>query len=118
MMLSLREHLSQSGAMLQSGGADRGHARKRDAAAALPDFVAVETVGAVSQRNPCGRIAPSDLTAGPTVAERQRRIPFAEAAIVRHAVVTRHDHPQRAIALVLEDWIEVIARAHAQRLFE
>src|SRR6516164_2480786 len=45
------------------GRADRCQARDRNAAATLPDIVAVVAVGAVTDRDPGGWIAPTDLTA-------------------------------------------------------
>src|SRR5512146_1767925 len=101
-----------------SGGAGRGEARDRDAAAALPDLVAIEAVGAVGERQPARRIRPSDVPARAAVPEGRGRVGFAEAAEVSLAVVAGDHHAERAIDLVAEIRIGVIAGAPAQRFRE
>src|SRR5690348_459411 len=74
-----------------------GEARERDAAPSLAHRVAIETVGAVSERDAGAGIGPSDLSARAAVPECVRGVGFSEAAIIRLAITTRDHHAQRAI---------------------
>src|SRR5271156_3329552 len=50
--------------------------------------------------------------------KRLRRISLAKTTIADEFVVTRDDHPKRAIAFVLEDWIVIVTRTRAYRFLQ
>src|SRR5579885_2012573 len=101
-----------------AGGANRGEARNRDAAPALPEIVAIETVRAVANRDAGRRIGPSDLSARPAVAERKRRVGLAETAIIREPVAAGNDHAQGALHRHAKDGILVTRRTHPARILQ
>src|SRR5712692_8867803 len=72
-------------------------AAQRDAAPALAKIVAVETIGHVRERNPCGRVRPSELTTKAGMPECLRRVRPAKSAQIGFAVAARDDDAQRAI---------------------
>src|SRR6266851_4867386 len=73
-------------------------AAQRDAAPALAKIVAVETIGHVRERNPCGRVRPSELTTKAGMPECLRRVRPSESAQIGLAVAPRDHDAQRSIS--------------------
>src|SRR5581483_318585 len=96
--------------------ANGGKARDRDASAPLAQIVPIESVGAISDGNPGRRIGPSDLPARSSMAEGERRVGFAESAIVRVPVIAGDRHAKAAVYGKAEDGILVAGGADASSL--
>ena len=76
--------------------------------------MAVEAVGAVSERDAGVRVGPGDLPAGAPVPEGRGRVRLAEPPVVSVVVAGDHD-AERAIRLLAEDRVAQLAVADLAR---